>query len=138
MFLPTSSLARWVIIRAAQMPWVKPPVYKAGCFYFILDTGTLLAYNKIKISNVGRFLVMERMWLGLARKKYPKQWIVAVNVTYGEKNKAYGDIYLLTPDKDTAYQKVIELRKSGEMGKVAVSEGFNDKPQIGGLFRCDQ
>jgi hypothetical protein len=74
------------------------------------------------------------MWLGDVRVKYPNQWIVAVNITYGEKNKAYGDIYLVTPDKDIAYAKAAELKSVGGMGKVSVTEGLNDAPQIGGLF----
>ena len=79
---------------------------------------------------------MERMWLGEARVKYPKQWIVAVNIVYGDKNKAYGDIYMVTLDKAEAYTKAAELKKAGNMGKVAASEGFNDNPTIGGLARC--
>ena len=77
---------------------------------------------------------MERMWLGDARSKYPNQWIVAVNVTYGEKSKAYGDIYLVTPDKEKAYAKATALKKVGSVGKVSVTEGPSDSPQIGGLI----
>ena len=79
---------------------------------------------------------MERMWLGEARLKYPKQWIVAVNITWGEKNKLYGDIYLVTSDKNEAYITAEDLRKTGEMGKVSITEGFNEAPQIGGLELC--
>ena len=79
---------------------------------------------------------MERMWLGEARVKYPKQWIVAVNIVYCEKNKAYGDIYMVTSDKEEAYAKAGELKKLGGMGKVSVSEGFNDTKAIGGLVQC--
>ena len=82
---------------------------------------------------------MERMWLGEARLKYPKHWIVAVNISYGEKNKAYGDIYSVLSDKDEAYTKAAELKKMGDMGKVSVTEGFNNAPQIGGLeLVCSQ
>jgi len=64
--------------------------------------------------------------------KYPKQWIVMVNLTDEPKtNKAIGEIYLITQDKDEAYEKAIALGRS--MGKKTVFEGFNDTPQIGGL-----
>ena len=46
---------------------------------------------------------------------------------------AYGDIYLVTPDKDLAYSKAAEIKNAGNMGKVSVTEGLNDVPQIGGL-----
>jgi hypothetical protein len=76
---------------------------------------------------------MERMWIGEARHKYPKQWIVAVNLSWEANNRVFGDIYLVTSDKKEAYEKGIELSESGAMGKASVFEGFNDTPQIGGL-----
>jgi len=75
---------------------------------------------------------LERLWLGEARLKYPNKWIVAVNVKWEEKCKAIGDIFLITPDADFAYKKAIELKKSGKMGKVAVT-GDDDTPHVGGL-----
>jgi hypothetical protein len=74
------------------------------------------------------------MWLGDARLMYPNKWIIAVNIAYGEKNKAYGDIYLVTSSKDEAYAKAAELKKVGSFGKVSVTEGQSDAPQIGGLI----
>ena len=76
---------------------------------------------------------MDRMWLGEAKLKYANNWIVAVNITWGENNKAYGDIYLVTPSKSEAYAKAIELNQAGSMGSVSVTEGMNNTPQIGGL-----
>ena len=80
---------------------------------------------------------MERLWLADARLKYPMKWIVAVNISWGEKNKLFGDIYLVTSDKHEAYNTAVELRKLGNMGKVSITEGFNDAPQIGGLELCN-
>ena len=77
---------------------------------------------------------MERLWLGEARTKYQNQWIVAVNIAYEEKTKAYGDIFLVTPNKNKAYAKAAELKSVGNMGKVSVTEGLSEAPQIGGLF----
>jgi len=74
---------------------------------------------------------MERMWSGEAEMKYPKQWIVMVNLITEPKNKVVGDVLLVTPDKDEAYAKAKELGES--MGRKVVFEGFNDTPQIGGL-----
>lgn len=76
---------------------------------------------------------MERIWLGEAKLKYANNWIVAVNTALEEKNKAYGDIYLITPSKSEAYAKAIELNQIGTMGSVSVTQGTNNTPQIGGL-----
>jgi len=80
---------------------------------------------------------MERMWFGDAMKKYPKQWIVMVNITDEPgTNKDLGDIYLVTPDKEEAYATAKALGRS--MGRRMVFEGFNDTPQIGGFTICCQ
>ena len=81
---------------------------------------------------------MERMWVGEAKIKYPKQWLVAVNLNWEPNNKVFGDILLVTPNEDEARAKVRELRKIGSMGKVMVVEGYNDAPQIGGFVICSQ
>jgi uncharacterized protein YfaP (DUF2135 family) len=80
---------------------------------------------------------MERMWLNEAEMKYPKQWIVAVNLSWEEKNTMYGDIYLVTPDKEEAFRKEKELEESGKWGRVTSFEGFDDTPYIGGLWSND-
>ena len=80
--------------------------------------------------------IMERMWSGEVRMKYPKQWIVLVNISHEPKNKAVGDVYLITPDRQKAYETAKSLGKS--MGSLMVVEGFNDAPQIGGLAVCSQ
>ena len=77
---------------------------------------------------------MERMWLSEARMKYPKQYFVAVNVAWKD-NKLFGDIYEIFPSHSTALVKMRELDKLGTMGETTVMEGFDDTPQIGGLFR---
>ena len=79
---------------------------------------------------------MERMWRADAKKKYPMQWIVMVNLTTESSNKTIGDIYLVTPNKKEAYDTAKALGDT--MGKKMVIEGFNDTPQIGGLYLCTQ
>ncbi|MCL2088024.1 MAG: hypothetical protein FWH14_00940 [Oscillospiraceae bacterium] len=75
---------------------------------------------------------MERLWSGEASMKYPKQWIVMVNIEdEPNTNKVIGDIFLVTPDKDEAFTRSKLLGYS--MGRKYVFEGFNDTPQIGGL-----
>ena len=75
---------------------------------------------------------MERMWSREVSMKYPKQWIVLVNLAYEEHtNKVIGDIYFVTPSEDEAYEKANEIGNS--MGKRMVVEGFDNTPQIGGL-----
>ncbi|MDR0220048.1 MAG: hypothetical protein LBI54_01430 [Lachnospiraceae bacterium] len=81
---------------------------------------------------------MERMWVQEAANKYPKQWLVAVNITWEPGSKAIGDIFMVTPNKTEAYSKTRELRSSGDMGEVSVVEGYDDTPQIGGLTICSQ
>jgi hypothetical protein len=81
---------------------------------------------------------MERMWVLEASMKYPKQWLVAVNVVWQPDNKVFGDIFLVTPNKSEAYDKVMELIDTGEMGDVMVVPGYDDTPQIGGLYTCSQ
>jgi hypothetical protein len=81
---------------------------------------------------------MERMWLQEATHKYPKQWFVAVNLAWEPINKIFGDIYLVTHDKEEAFAKFEELRDKGEMGRVTVMEGFDDTPQIGGFTICSR
>ena len=79
---------------------------------------------------------MERMWRADAKKKYPKQWIVMVNLSSEQNNKTIGDIYLVTPNRNEAYSTAKNLGET--MGKKMVIEGFNDTPQIGGLYLCTQ
>ena len=80
---------------------------------------------------------MERLWYGEAKMKYPKQWIVMVNIEdEPNTNKTFGDIILITPDKKEAYAKAKEIGDS--MGGKLVFEGFNDTPQIGGFEICYQ
>jgi len=79
---------------------------------------------------------MERMWTAEAKKKYPMQWIVFVNLCWEPKNKLIGDVLLVTQVKKDAYDTVKALGDT--MGKKMVVEGFNDTPQIGGLYLCTQ
>jgi hypothetical protein len=82
-------------------------------------------------------VIMERLWYGDAKMKYPKQWIVMVNMVDEPKtNKAFGDIFLVTPNKKEAYEKVIALGDS--MGESMVIAGFDDTPRIGGFEVCTQ
>jgi hypothetical protein len=81
---------------------------------------------------------MERMWVLEAAHKYPKQWIVAVNLSTEPECREIGDIFLVTPDKNEAYAKCKEIRQRGDMGEVAVVPGYDDRPQIGGLTVCSR
>ncbi|MDR0248120.1 MAG: hypothetical protein LBI44_00430 [Oscillospiraceae bacterium] len=81
---------------------------------------------------------MERMWVLEASMKYPKQWLVAVNTSWEPDNKVMGDIFLVTPSKDEAYDKAMALQNGGEMGDIMVMEGYDDTPQIGSFAICSQ
>jgi len=78
----------------------------------------------------------ERMWYGDVKMKYPKQWIVFVNISHEPKNRAIGNVYLVTPVRAKAHETAISLGNS--MGSLMVIQGFNDTPQIGGLTVCSQ
>jgi hypothetical protein len=72
------------------------------------------------------------MWISEAMMKYPKQWIVMVNVSSEPQTyKTMGDVYRVTSDKKEAYDLAIELGDS--LGHTTVIEGFDDRPQIGGF-----
>ncbi|MCL2088231.1 MAG: hypothetical protein FWH14_01995 [Oscillospiraceae bacterium] len=75
---------------------------------------------------------MERLWSGDVKIKYPKQWIVMVNLQDDKTtHKTIGDVYFITSNKDEAYSTAIALGNS--MGKRMIVEGVDDTPQIGGL-----
>jgi hypothetical protein len=81
-------------------------------------------------------MTMERLWIDKVRMKYPKQWIVLVNIAYGPENKSFGDVYLVTSDKKKAYATAKSLGES--MGEYTVIAGYDDTPQIGGFTVCSQ
>ena len=75
----------------------------------------------------------EKIWSGKAANLYPKQWIVFVEIEYDEAtHKNMGIVHYATPDKNEAYAKAKALGDT--MGDTMVIEGFNDTPQIGGLY----
>ena len=76
------------------------------------------------------------MWSGDVKMKYPKKWIVLVNLSREPHNRVFGDVYLVTSEKKEAYAKAKSLGDS--MGEVKVVAGFDDTPQIGGLTVCCQ
>jgi hypothetical protein len=76
------------------------------------------------------------MWYGDAKMKYPKQWIVLVNISNESSNRTIGDVYFVTSDKKEAYAIVKTLGQT--MGDTMVVAGFDDTPQIGGLYACNQ
>ncbi|MDR2568788.1 MAG: hypothetical protein LBD23_00640 [Oscillospiraceae bacterium] len=81
-------------------------------------------------------MIMERLWLDEVRMKYPKQWIILVNIAYESENKSFGDVYLVTSDKKEAYTTAKSLGES--MGEYTVIAGYDDTPQIGGFAVCSQ
>lgn len=75
----------------------------------------------------------ERLWCSEVEMLYPRKWIVMVNCDWEPHSRLYGEIYLITDDKEEARRVGKELKLGGKMGRVSVFEGFNDTPQIGGL-----
>ena len=74
----------------------------------------------------------KKIWSEEAYMKYPKQWIVFVEMECDpETHKYMGVVHFVTNSKDEAYEAERALGRS--RGKSVVIEGFNDTPQIGGL-----
>ena len=80
--------------------------------------------------------IAERLWLNEVIMKYPMKWIVAVNCGYDEEHKMFGTVRLVTDDWETAHQVSANLIDAGNNGKVACLEGYDSRPQIGGLTLC--
>jgi hypothetical protein len=78
---------------------------------------------------------MERIWDSEVAVMYPNQWIVMVNCEWGGNgdNKNYGEVYLVTPDRDEAYRVAIGIDANGDMGSTLVLEGVSDVRELGGL-----
>ena len=75
----------------------------------------------------------KKIWSGEVANQYPKQWVVFVEVEYApETHKYMGIVHFVTSDKNEAYETERALGKS--RGNTVVIEGFNDTPQIGGLW----
>ena len=75
---------------------------------------------------------VQKIWSEEAYMKYPKQWIVFVEMECDpETHKYMGIVHLVTDSKDEAYET--ERLLGGSRGNSVVMEGFNDTPQIGGL-----
>ena len=76
---------------------------------------------------------MEKLWTGDARMKYPKQWIVMVNLEDNrETHKTMGEVHLVTLDEDEAYDTAIALGDS--MGENMVIRGHNPvQSELGGF-----
>ena len=79
----------------------------------------------------------QKIWSEEAYMKYPKQWIVFVEMEYDPETYKYmGLVHLVTPNKNEAYE--VERALGGNKGNTMVMEGFNDTPQIGGLSLWNQ
>lgn len=79
----------------------------------------------------------EKMWIEEIAHEYPKQWILVVNMEFNKNTKKYvGDVYYVTPGKHEAYERSRAIGDS--MGNKMVVEGFNDKPQISGVYMWNQ
>jgi hypothetical protein len=88
-------------------------------------------------------VVQEKIFTGKAAMMYPKQWVVMVELEH--ENSPYavsGKVHLVTPNRDEAHNVLRSIRNSGGYGDAMIVEGFDDTPQIGGLFEgrklCDR
>jgi hypothetical protein len=75
---------------------------------------------------------MERLHVVEAAMKYPQKWLVAVNISHEPECAVYGDIFLVTLNKDEAFATRDELRENGDMGEVMLITPYDDRPTVGG------
>ena len=90
---------------------------------------------------------VQRDFIGEISHKYPKKWIVVTNLGEetrheilddGKKIKlkySVGDVYFVANSYDEAWDTFGRL--GDKKNRAMVLEGFNDTPQIGGVFIHD-
>ena len=75
----------------------------------------------------------EKIWVEEVAMMYPKKYIVMANIEYDKSgtNRSIGEVVVV---EDT-FKKALAIKESlQDMGKCTVVDGFDDTPQIGGLF----
>ncbi|MCL1999117.1 MAG: hypothetical protein FWG65_10165 [Turicibacter sp.] len=77
---------------------------------------------------------MEKVWIGDVFAQYPGQWVVMtdLNWAYDGLNRKLGYIYGVYKTWEAAREVMLELEKT--MSDVAIVEGYDETPHIGGLF----
>jgi len=81
----------------------------------------------------------EKLWISEVAMMYPKQWIVMVDLE-DEKgtNKTFGVVHHVTSNKDEAHTITRAIIAREGRRKAMTLEGWDDTPQIGGLWSCRQ
>ena len=76
----------------------------------------------------------ERLWTSEVCHRFPKKWIVMVNLEWDAtgRNKLVGFIHSVVDTWEEARTIVNTLDNS--KGDVAIMEGFDDTPHVGGPF----
>ena len=76
-----------------------------------------------------------KLWTSDVMMMYPKQWVVMVQLEDQLKPlRTLGTVHFVTDSEDEAYKTSKAVRESGDFGEVMVVEGWDDTPQIGGLW----
>ncbi|MCL2015997.1 MAG: hypothetical protein FWG68_07085 [Defluviitaleaceae bacterium] len=80
--------------------------------------------------------MLERMWTLRASMKYPRKWIVMVNIDWGTdlqtQNKRMGDVYAVTDTPEEAGKIMNSLGDT--MGETTVIDGDDDMIHVGGYY----
>lgn len=76
----------------------------------------------------------EKVWTEEIKMQHPKKWILMTHLEYdgSGKNVLIGYVHVVCD----AWEEAFEIEKSfgDTMGRTALFKGFDDTPQIGGLF----
>lgn len=77
---------------------------------------------------------MEKIWLREVSMQHPKKWVVMTHLEWDKEvmNKKIGVVYKVFDTHAEALEIMRSLDES--YGMVSIIEGFDDTPQIGGLF----
>ena len=78
----------------------------------------------------------EKIWLQEVMMMYPKKFIVMANIEYDKSgtNTSIGEIVAVEDTFENALVILEDLDEQGNMGECTIVQGFDDTPQIGGLF----
>jgi len=84
----------------------------------------------------------KKIWTSEVMMMYPKQWIVMIDLEneHSEQGgyRTMGFVHYVTNDEVEARKILRTIRSSEGMDKAMLVEGWDDKPQVGGLSAWSQ
>ena len=77
----------------------------------------------------------EKLFTGDVKMMYPKKWIVMTDLE--DRSNHYsviGIVHYVSSDEEDARKVLREIINGDKPNRAMIIEGFNDTPQIGGLW----